>query len=100
MRLQSLFKLTALSSIAFVPFIANGASTEKAQACVDTFVAEQLAGKRPVTVRIDDYTIPRPLALTADSPLYLEAVDKSSGRTIASAQCSTKRGTVTIKPVQ
>jgi hypothetical protein len=100
MRLQSLLKMTALSSIALMPFVAHGATAEKTRACLDAFVAEQLAGKQPMTVRVDDYLIPRPLTLTTATPLYLEAVDRASGRTVASAECSMKHGTVTVKPVE
>jgi hypothetical protein len=86
----------ALASMALAP-LAHSTMSEKetAKACVDTFIAENFSGQR-VTVHVNDYVPPMPLVLRSALSMQLTAVDKDSGRTLATADCRMKRGTVTV----
>jgi hypothetical protein len=84
----------ALASLA-VSSAAFSMTTSQAKACVDRFVAQALDGQ-PAEVRIKDRVGPLPLILRSELPIQLEAVEKSSGRTIATAVCHPKRGLVEV----
>jgi hypothetical protein len=85
----------ALVSLAAAPLAHSSTWSETTKACVDTFIAENLDG-RAATVRVNDYVAPMPLVLRAEMALQLTAVDKATGRTIATANCRAKRGVVTV----
>jgi|GEM_PF-5417196 hypothetical protein len=79
----------ALSSAAY------SMTTSQAKACVDRFVAETL-DNRAAEVRIKDRVGPLPLILRSELSMQLAAVEKSSGRTVATAVCHPKRGLVEV----
>ena len=79
----------ALSSAAY------SMTTSQAKACVDRFIAETLEN-RPAEVRIRDRVGPLPLILRSELQMHLEAVEKTSGRTVATGVCDPKRGLVEV----
>jgi hypothetical protein len=83
-----------LGSVALTS-VAHGANSNEARACVNAFVAENVPN-RNVDVRVNDYIPLMPLMLREDLALHLRAVEKSTGRIIAEANCRVKSGEVSI----
>jgi hypothetical protein len=82
---------SALSAAAY------GATTPSTKSCVDSFIAEGLEN-RPADVRIrKEYVPPMPLVLRMEMPMQLTAVEKDTGRTIATGACDPQRGLVEVK---
>lgn len=76
--------------------VAYGA-TPQMKRCMDSFIAQEL-DNRPADVRIrEEYLPPTPLVLQAEMPVQLTAVEKDTGRTIATAECDPQRGIVEVK---
>jgi hypothetical protein len=79
-----------------VSTVASSATNTSTKTCVDTFIAQELRN-RPADVRIrDQYLPPMPIELRTKFPLELTAVDKSTGRMIATAACDPERGLVEV----
>lgn len=70
------------------------------KACVDSFIEQTLETKsvKSVDVRLGSvYSMPMPLILRMEMPMQLTAVDKATGKTIATAQCDRKQGLVAVR---
>ena len=79
--------------------VAMANTNANTRSCVDEFVAQELDG-RSVDVRImRSASYPMPLILLSEMPMQLTAVERSTGRTIATATCEKRRGLVEVKSV-
>jgi hypothetical protein len=76
--------------------LSHGAPTGKTRACINAFVAENTPPNTPVDVRVNEYVPPMPLELRDAMTIRLQAVEKTSGKTIAEADCRVKSGEVSI----
>ncbi len=89
-----------IASFAMSQAALSAPTAAAAQACVDHFV-EQTLGERnvkQVDVRLGQaYSMPMPLILRMEMPMQLTAVDKATGKTIATAQCDRKHGLVEVR---
>ena len=93
------YMMSALAALGLTPLAQATTSSQRAQAeeCVKAFIAESVPS-RPVQVRVEDYVAPMSLLFRDELTLTLTAVDKSTGRTIAAADCRMKpRGEVSIE---
>jgi hypothetical protein len=88
------YPVLILGCVALTP-VAHSATSDEARACVNAFVTENIPN-RNVDVRVNDYVVPMPLPLREEIAMHLRAVDKSTGRTIAEANCRVKSGQVSI----
>jgi hypothetical protein len=82
------------ATVALAP-MAQSATSAQTRACVDAFVSNNLPD-REVEVHVNDYVAPMPLRLFDEMALELQAVERSTGRTIAKATCRMESGEVTI----
>ena len=87
-----------LSSGVAMAAYGTASTTSQEKECIDAFVSQQLDG-RDVDVRVfeREYVSPMPLILRTDMDLQLTAIDKSTGRTIATASCDSRRGLVEVR---
>jgi hypothetical protein len=76
--------------------LSHAAPTEKTKACINAFVAKNTPPNTPVDVRVNEYIPPMPLDLRDAMTIRLQAVEKSTGKTIAEADCRVKSGEVSI----
>lgn len=92
-------RLMAVATVALAPFAAFGQDVDTTQSCVDAFVAKNFPGQTP-TINIEKESALRvPLSLNARSmTLKLTAASRETGRVLATATCTEKRGVVTILP--
>ena len=92
----------AVLLIAGIVIVTNShaAPSQRTQACINAFVAENTPPNTPVEVRVNEYIGPAPIELRSGMELRLRAVDKSSGRTVAEADCRVTSGEVSIRQLQ
>lgn len=84
------FACTALTTTAF-------GATSQTRSCIDSFIAQELDTRATnVTIR-EEYLPPMPLILRTEIPMQLTAVEKKTGRTIATASCDPQRGLVEVR---
>jgi hypothetical protein len=88
------YTVLILGCVALTP-VAHSATSDEARACVNAFVTENIPN-RNVDIRVNDYVVPMPLPLREEIAMHLRAVDKSTGRTVAEANCRVKSGQVSI----
>jgi len=94
-------RLMAVASVALAPFAAFGHDTVDTQSCVDAFVAQHFPGQTPI-INVEKSSAARlPLALYTGGvavSVKLTAASRETGRLLATATCTTKRGVVKLSP--
>ena len=92
-------RLVAVASIALAPFAAFGHDASDAQLCADAFVAQNFPGQTPIINVEKNDVVPLPLSLRRRATsVKLTAASRQTGRLLATATCTAKRGVVKLSP--
>jgi hypothetical protein len=92
-------RMMAVASIALTPFAAFGQEADVTQACINAFVAQNFPGQEPIIKVSKEYTLRVPLSLSRGAfSLQLSAASVDTGRVLATATCTEKRGVVKLSP--
>jgi len=80
------------------PLSAFGHGTNSTQSCVDAFVAQNFPGQTPI-INVDKQAVMLPLALYRNGvSVKLTAASRETGRVLATATCTAKKGVVKLIP--
>jgi|GEM_PF-4179810 hypothetical protein len=69
------------------PAAAHTGTNDAVDACIQTFLASDLAKNREVTVQKSSHSMPRPLALSGRTQVVVTATGRESGKQLARIVC-------------
>jgi hypothetical protein len=92
-------RLLAVTSLALTPLAAFAQDSDTTKMCIDAFVAQNFPGQTPLINVAKDNSVRVPLALNRGAYiLKLSAASRETGRVLATATCTEKRGVVMLSP--